>query len=382
MTRALFLDILKNNLIGPLILIIVVYLFYWCLMLTLGCRILNVKVNKIIFTFAVFIMLCNCIFTRWYIPPMVYGIEMAVLAALFLKINGGSACSISRALWSSISIILISALGDIFIFLPACLNKNVADFINVSPIGIAIGGLLETLFPALALIVLPRLRKLFLVPTFKKSDRYEIYVVGLYTLMYIALYLEMIIIYIGIANEAKYLFMYLILLWITTIGIILGHYMVIKSLNKRNEIQQKHHEEKLAAERQQFEIEQRQNQEKIDILTKMYERLKFMKVDQEIVDEVFNSAKKLEEYGRVLDAKKEFNFLFEKVLDGIEFTETEIKIMKLIVEGKSNREIGEILCFSESRIGNMISKIYAKAGINDRATLAAYYVIRSIFMNI
>ena len=211
MTRDLFLNILKHNLIGPLISIIVVYLFYWWLMLSLGCRILNIKINLLILSPSIFIMLCYAIFIRWYIHPVAYGIVLAVLVTVLLKINGGAACNIPRALWTSISIILISGLGDTFVLFPAYLNENAANYLMQTPVGNALSGLLETIFPFLTFIALPRLKKISLLLPLKKSNhsnRYELYIVATYCLMYIALYLAMLVVYISALHHAKDIILY------------------------------------------------------------------------------------------------------------------------------------------------------------------------------
>ncbi|WP_372997502.1 response regulator [Lutispora sp.] len=49
-----------------------------------------------------------------------------------------------------------------------------------------------------------------------------------------------------------------------------------------------------------------------------------------------------------------------------DFTEREKEIIKLLVLGKSNREIAQILLLSVGTVKNYISQIYSKANINDR----------------
>jgi DNA-binding NarL/FixJ family response regulator len=49
-----------------------------------------------------------------------------------------------------------------------------------------------------------------------------------------------------------------------------------------------------------------------------------------------------------------------------DFTEREKEIIKLLVLGKSNREIAQILLLSVGTIKNYISQIYSKANITDR----------------
>lgn len=51
----------------------------------------------------------------------------------------------------------------------------------------------------------------------------------------------------------------------------------------------------------------------------------------------------------------------------IKFTKREKEIILLMVEGKNNREIAEILFMSVGTVKNYISIIYQKIGVNDRA---------------
>jgi DNA-binding NarL/FixJ family response regulator len=48
------------------------------------------------------------------------------------------------------------------------------------------------------------------------------------------------------------------------------------------------------------------------------------------------------------------------------FTEREMKILRLMAEGRNNREIAGLLFISEGTIRNYISIIYSKLGVNDR----------------
>ncbi len=50
-----------------------------------------------------------------------------------------------------------------------------------------------------------------------------------------------------------------------------------------------------------------------------------------------------------------------------DFTEREIEIIRLLTEGKSNREIAQVLYLSVGTIKNYISQIYLKINVNDRA---------------
>lgn len=55
-------------------------------------------------------------------------------------------------------------------------------------------------------------------------------------------------------------------------------------------------------------------------------------------------------------------------------TEQEIKILALLTKGKSNREIGEILCLGVKTVRNYVSNLLSKLQLASRAEAAAYAV--------
>lgn len=60
------------------------------------------------------------------------------------------------------------------------------------------------------------------------------------------------------------------------------------------------------------------------------------------------------------------------------FSSSEIKIMRLIVQGKSNKEIGAIMNYSEGTIKNKISKILSVTGLSDRTDLSVFAINNAI----
>lgn len=58
----------------------------------------------------------------------------------------------------------------------------------------------------------------------------------------------------------------------------------------------------------------------------------------------------------------------------VDLTRTEQQILKLVVEGKSNRQIGCMLGLSEGRIKNILSELFEKTNTGDRTQLAVFAV--------
>lgn len=90
----------------------------------------------------------------------------------------------------------------------------------------------------------------------------------------------------------------------------------------------------------------------------------------------------------IKSVKKGYPVFHEKALDtmvqsmsemqtektAIEFSLTELQILSLIVEGKSNREIGVLLRLSEGRIRNIIRDLFERTQTSDRTQLAVFAV--------
>lgn len=57
-----------------------------------------------------------------------------------------------------------------------------------------------------------------------------------------------------------------------------------------------------------------------------------------------------------------------------ELTEQELRVLALIAEGKTNREIAEALYLGEGTVRNYVSNILGKLGVSNRAEAAAYAV--------
>lgn len=52
-------------------------------------------------------------------------------------------------------------------------------------------------------------------------------------------------------------------------------------------------------------------------------------------------------------------------------SESEIKMVRLLAEGNDNREIAELLCFSEKTVRNYLSRVYEKLGVDSRLRAVA-----------
>ncbi|NLN66478.1 MAG: response regulator transcription factor [Clostridiaceae bacterium] len=68
----------------------------------------------------------------------------------------------------------------------------------------------------------------------------------------------------------------------------------------------------------------------------------------------------------------------ESTLPDVHFTERETEIIKLIGQGKRNKEIADILFLTQGRVKNIITDIMQKLGCNDRVQIAIYAVRKKL----
>lgn len=61
-----------------------------------------------------------------------------------------------------------------------------------------------------------------------------------------------------------------------------------------------------------------------------------------------------------------------------DLNEEEIAIIRLVVEGNSNKDIAEELNYAEGTVKNKISKLYTKLGLNDRLQLAVFAIEKGV----
>lgn len=67
-----------------------------------------------------------------------------------------------------------------------------------------------------------------------------------------------------------------------------------------------------------------------------------------------------------------------EIVDQYELTSMEIQIIRLMVDGKSNREIATLLNFSEGTIKNKISRLFDKLDLKDRTQIAVFALKHNI----
>ncbi|MDA3847211.1 MAG: response regulator transcription factor [Vallitaleaceae bacterium] len=68
----------------------------------------------------------------------------------------------------------------------------------------------------------------------------------------------------------------------------------------------------------------------------------------------------------------------EYIIGQFQLTDSDIEIIKLLADGKSNREIGEELSFTEGTIKNKVSRLLTKIDLKDRTQLVVFAIKENI----
>lgn len=75
---------------------------------------------------------------------------------------------------------------------------------------------------------------------------------------------------------------------------------------------------------------------------------------------------------------KKVNHRSEEIIDQYNLTTSEIDIIRLLADGKSNREIACELNFTEGTIKNKVSKLLGKIGLKDRTQVVVFALKENI----
>lgn len=108
------------------------------------------------------------------------------------------------------------------------------------------------------------------------------------------------------------------------------------------------------------------------------ERLKNVKIDpKEAVAVMFDIAEKLQKSARAANNEKaDVHIVPDKAGDSIEIhlSRREKQVLKLVVAGKSNKEIADELNLSTGYTKNIVKKIFRKTKLSDRTQLAVFAI--------
>lgn len=339
MTRQLLLEIFNKRLFLDLILLMLSFGITWSVILKSGFRILKVDVRlKKIIPGAVLLTFIS-IFLKPVLPGIIFFFITMLPLMFLLKFYGKTKWIIAG--WVNFLLLLFSNIGPMLIIIPLSnSNRALASFFLTSRYGVMIGGLCESLFPALLLLFFS-IFNVSLIPSPGKIlstvDFIDIYIFG--ALLFWCYDSVMRILEV-VQDGSKQAFLKLGMEWAIAAGAVLAFY--IKKVNSQKKLE-------YAINKIQ-ELDNSNNEKSAKL-----EQLK------EIIATLAPSAQNVD------------NQPSESTSTEVSLTTNEMKVLQIIAnEGKSNKEIADILQLSEGYVKNIVRKILKKTNLADRTQLAIY----------
>jgi DNA-binding CsgD family transcriptional regulator len=398
MTKDILIQLITKALVLDLVLLEISYLASWLVALKLGFRILELEVRLKEIFFGALIGASTNLFIKPFLPIPAAAFIQFFLLLLFLKTL--KKVRFIKAFWATFLTLIIIFLGALFIEGPLCfVDPRFAFYLTKTPYGMILGVLIETLFPVIALLILSKHTVTLIPPLGKRLVRLDIIGVFTFGFMFFSVYNSTIKLYLAVKNNPKDLLMHLFYDWMTTVGAVLGGYLILTTIQKQREIERRNLEseleskqQNLESEQQRFKLEQQKFEserrkfimEKENLETRIKElddlnnRLKDRKLGPEEVDDFFN---KLRSYGDLViqnmkrdderdQQRDDFNF---DVLPAVKFTRREKDVLRLIATGASNEAIAQSLFLSPGRVVNIVSDLKSKTGL-DKNKLIVYAI--------
>jgi DNA-binding CsgD family transcriptional regulator len=393
-TRQVFLEILDKQLFAALFCISVAYLISWFIVIKLGFLVLNVKVSiqKIIP-----LIIIGSIYSFWakqLLPLLIVGIGIPILVAFLLWIT--TRVHPFRAGWVALLILLSTGVGELIQGVLCSVIPGATFFLLQSAWGYVAGTVIETIGPLLALVILPKiipkLKNPILPPIGMKPDRIDFTAFIIYFTMYSASYIASIVLCISLINGYQYIFLFLVFLLVMVITTILGYFRMVNIMQKKFELQISGLEEekaeleankaKLEAEKANLELEKGELIKKVRKLSSMNNMEIALKSEQfdaivnDFIDKINNIKNPLTKpaNGQVIDQAESDLVLKPIKWAKYHITPREKLILEGVVAGKTNQQIGDDTYYVEGTIKNILTDLFRRFKVRDRAELARFVI--------
>jgi DNA-binding CsgD family transcriptional regulator len=383
MSKEIFMELISQvskGIYTEALVLLLTYFSCWYIALNLGYRILNVIVAFKRLTLAILAMTFNSLFIKPNIPASIYGPEMTVFVILFLKYFGR--VSILRAACSAIIISLCIAASDSLIATPLMLNKGVAIYFKTTVYGNCILSAVETLIQAILLLILTYI-PIPMIPPFreKKINKMDVIRVLAFGSSFYLVYCALMRLLQSLLESPKHILSNLIAEFVASVSSVVFYFFIYLTTKKESEEEQRRHEE----EQQRYEEDRRMNELKIQKLKEQNQTL------QSLVDELQSTKITPQEFNDTISKAivqfqntQEANLALINQLQppetpdenferkNVYLSPREIEVLSLVGQGRSNQEIAIELKHKESYIKNIVSRLYDRLDIHDRAALAVY----------
>lgn len=384
MPREILIQIINGNLLVELFIILIVFFAVNWVIFRLIFQVLGVKKKfKELLPGVLLIIIYNTCGKQILPVGLAYGLTLVGLLVIMIKVIARDAVTWMQAFWGSFLSYFIVGLGvwlfedPLFSFNPA-----IARFITTTPIGVAVGTILcEGIFPLVALFLLKTIDISIIPPAKRKINLVDAANLYLFAGMFALLYNNSAQLLKNIGTRSRLELIKDNLFQLFLVGsFVVVYYFVYTNTKKQRENERRHHE----AELRKHEERQRMNQEKMQKLEdqhkrlgEMYEQLQNTKErPQKVLDTLSSAMGALKDYYDSLTIQNESEIVLENdVLTKITFNETESKIIELIIQGKTDKEIAKIVYLSAGRVSNIIAELLSRTGMNNRTMLAVRYAL-------
>lgn len=314
MSRQLFLEMFSKWLILDFILLLLSFGFTWYVFIILGFKILKAEVKLKGILLGAIIGALISIFIRPFFSG-IFTFFIIVPLILFLKFCGKAKWII--ACWVTFLIFCLSSIGSLLVINPLLNNQAAASFFFKTRYGVMLGSLSEMLIPGVLLIFL----KIYHIPfipspgkLLKSTDFVDIYVFG--ALLFWC-YDSLMNVWKFLLNNPEQFMLKPLVIWGVSTGAVIAFYLL-----KVN------------------------NQKKLEL-----------------------AASKIQELTDNQQKHNDFSKIPPPDLDP-----REKLIVRCIIEGMTNKEIAAKVQMSRGGIGNAITPIYKKLGVESRVQLITYFV--------
>lgn len=357
------MEIVSKRLFWELTLTIFVYLMSWLVVLKLGFWILGARIGlSRILPGALFGSFYSLL-VKPFLPGLATYFILVALLVFFLKVYGK--VRLIQAFWTAFLTLIIIYIGTILITSPLCsLDKNISSFFLKTWYGNIVGTFIETLFPGIVLFILSTLKVTMILPLGKKLIIVDFVGVYLFGALFYWIYNSIMRLLVSLKNNPEQILTNLVSEWIAAFSAVVGYYVVQTSIQKQREY-----------ERRMFETEKTELLNKIQELAGLNEQSNDNDCSpQELINSIGIIVNKLQGVSKIMNDRIKSNDPKDANVTRVYFSPREMKIIELIVQGKSNKEIAATLERSEGGIKNVITKILEKSGLEDRIQLAVYAV--------
>lgn len=231
MPKEILLEITARGLYWPLAVVIITYFFNWIVFFKLGFQIAGARVGIGRLLPGALVCSLFSLGAKQFFSELVFGLLLVILFTLLLKTSGR--LLFFKAFWASFFVYSLSALGVIIIVQPLMVFTKTSLFLLNTPIGVAVGTLIELVFPAIAFFLLSTFNLSILPPHKHRATKLDILGISLFGILFLSIYNLTVMFLLSYKNALGYLLIKIIILELIVMlgGVLL--FFVIRTLTQK-----------------------------------------------------------------------------------------------------------------------------------------------------